>query len=94
MQDSIHESHGAQASSLSSKPRLRRKAAAEYLRTRHGLEIAPATLAKWACLGVPSGEAPPFQRLGRFPYYDVQELDAWVERRLGQPVTNTSQLTS
>ncbi|WP_296818232.1 hypothetical protein [Brevundimonas sp.] len=43
---------------------------------------------------MPSGEAPPFQRLGRFPYYDVQELDAWVERRLGQPVTNTSQLTS
>ncbi len=33
------------------KPRLRRWEAAEYLRLVHGIEVAPATLAKWATVG-------------------------------------------
>ena len=30
------------------KPRLRRWEAADYLKVVHGIEVAPATLAKWA----------------------------------------------
>jgi hypothetical protein len=68
------------------KPRLRRVKAAEYLAICHGLPIAPATLAKLACLG----GGPPFQRAGRVPLYPREELDAWAETRLGPVRLSTS----
>jgi hypothetical protein len=33
------------------KPRLRRNETSEYLRLVYGIQVAPATLAKWACYG-------------------------------------------
>lgn len=60
------------------KPRLRRTEAAEYLAAVHGIEIAPATLAKWAGLG----SGPAFERLNRTPLYRRGELDRWVAANL------------
>jgi hypothetical protein len=60
------------------KPRLRRQEASEYLRIVHGVEIAPATLAKYVSIG----GGPPFSRLNRTPLYAVGDLDAWVASKL------------
>lgn len=69
------------------KPRLRRWEASRYLRDRHGIELAVATLAKLACLG----GGPPFQKAGRVPLYPVDLLDAWATARLGRVVHSTSE---
>lgn len=68
------------------KPRLRRWEASEYLRSVHGIEVAPATLAKWASIG----GGPGFQKAGRVPLYPVGELDRWADNRLGAVLSNTS----
>lgn len=60
------------------KPRLRRSEAAEYLAIVHGIEVATATLAKWAC----AGEGPAFERLSQTPLYRRGELDRWVAATL------------
>lgn len=60
------------------KPRLRRSEAAEYLALVHGIEVRPATLAKWATLG----DGPAFDRLHRTPLYRRGELDRWVAATL------------
>jgi hypothetical protein len=70
------------------RPRLRRKDAAEYLELRWGIKIAPSTLAKWACVG----GGPTFQRMNRMPLYSRIELDAWVQKKLGPAISNTSSL--
>jgi hypothetical protein len=58
--------------------RLRRHEASRYLRERHGIERAPATLAKLAVVG----GGPEYYLFGRIPYYPVDKLDEWVEARL------------
>ncbi len=68
------------------KPRLRRWEAAEYLKIAHGIEIAPATLAKWASVG----GGPSYQSMNRTPLYPITELDAWAAEKLGAPIKNTS----
>lgn len=68
------------------KPRLRRWEAADYLKIVHGIEVAPATLAKWASVG----GGPAYQRLNRTPLYPTVELDSWAADKLGDPVRNTS----
>lgn len=68
------------------KPRLRRKEASEYLKLKHGLTVAASTLAKFAV----TGGGPAFQKFGRLPLYRPQDLDRWVNERLGEPVTSTS----
>jgi hypothetical protein len=60
------------------KPRLRRQEASEYLRLKHGVEIASATLAKYATIG----GGPAFGKLNRTPLYAVEDLDAWVAMKL------------
>jgi len=60
------------------KPRLRRTEAAEYLELAHGIKIAPATLAKWACVG----RGPPFGKLYGSPFYEPAAIDAWVAAEL------------
>ena len=60
------------------KPRLRRTEAAEYLEAAHGIKIAPATLAKWACVG----RGPPFGKLYGSPFYEPAAIDAWVAAEL------------
>jgi hypothetical protein len=69
------------------KPRLRRWEAAEYLRLVHGIELAPATLAKWASVG----GGPSYQKVNRTPLYPVSELDLWAADKLGDPIRNSSQ---
>ena len=69
------------------KPRLRRWEAAEYLKLAHGIEVAPATLAKWASVG----GGPSYQRVNRTPVYPTTELDRWANEKLGAPINSTSQ---
>ena len=68
------------------KPRLRRWEVPAYLRLVHGIEVAPATLAKWATIG----GGPPFQKCLRTPLYPTPELDTWALARLGTLRTSTS----
>ena len=69
-------------------PRLRRADVPEYLRRKHGICLAVATLASWAV----SGGGPCFQRDGRWPLYPLSDLDEWAERRLSPIVQSTSEL--
>jgi hypothetical protein len=69
---------------------LRRAEAAEFLRDRFGIRIAPTTLAKLACLG----GGPRFRKFGRWPLYPEEELISWAERRLSGIVSSTSEVRS
>ena len=69
---------------------LRRADAARYLRETHGIPCAPATLAKYACLG----GGPPFRKAGKFPIYSRDALDDWARSRLSEPVPSTSALAA
>lgn len=69
------------------RPRLRRADASAYLAERHGVTLSPSTLAKLAVLG----GGPAFRKDGRFPLYDVTELDRFAAARLGEPMTSTSE---
>ncbi len=71
------------------KPRLRRWEASRHLLSEHGIELAPATLAKLACIG----GGPPFQKAGRVPLYPVDLLDEWALARLGAVVRSTSEVS-
>lgn len=66
---------------------LRRAAASVYLRETWGVERAPATLAKLACLG----GGPRFHRAGRWPLYDPDHLDDWSRELIGAAVASTSE---
>jgi hypothetical protein len=66
--------------------RVRRREASAYLAEVHGLQEAPTTLAKRACLG----GGPPFELFGRTPYYRTESLDLWAAERLSGPRRSTS----
>jgi hypothetical protein len=70
------------------KPRLRRWEAAEYLKLAHGIEVASATLAKWASVG----GGPAFQKVNRTPLYPITALDTWAGSKLSAQVHSTSEL--
>ena len=57
---------------------LRRRAAAEYIRTKFGVPCAPSTLSKLAS----TGGGPRYTRFSRYPMYSTSDLDAWVQSRL------------
>ena len=65
---------------------LRRKEAARYLSDLRGLPIAAQTLAKLAVVG----GGPAFRKFGRFPVYDIANLDAWANAKLGRLQHSTS----
>ena len=69
------------------KPRLRRWEAADYLKIVHGIEVAPATLAKWASIG----GGPSYQKVNRTPLYPTTELDSWAADKLGNTVSSSSE---
>ena len=69
------------------KPRLRRWEASEYLRLMHGIEIAPATLAKWVTVG----GGPAIQHVNRTPLYSITALDDWANAKLCAPVRSSSE---
>jgi hypothetical protein len=75
---------------MESKPtmNMRRADAARYVRENHGIPWAPATLAKYACLG----GGPAFRKAGKFPIYSRDDLDTWAQQRLGRLVRSTSEL--
>jgi hypothetical protein len=69
-------------------PRLSRKDASEYLNMKHGISRTAATLAKLACIG----DGPVFRKVGsKTVAYDVMELDAWANVKLGEPLKHTSE---
>ncbi|MBF0563084.1 MAG: hypothetical protein HQL37_13955 [Alphaproteobacteria bacterium] len=66
--------------------RLRRSEASIYLKTHWGIERAPGTLAKLACLG----GGPRFEHAGRVPLYREDELDHWAKSILSPLKGSTS----
>jgi hypothetical protein len=67
---------------------LRRGRAAEYLLERYGAYTAE-TLAKLASIG----GGPRFRKMGRFPVYTRDDLDAWANARMSAPVSSTAELS-
>jgi hypothetical protein len=65
----------------------RRREAAAYVREKHNLPCAAATLASLAT----RGGGPSYRLFGRVPIYRKEDLDAWVEARMGEPVRSTSE---
>ena len=70
-------------------PYLRRDRAAEYLQTKYGFGTT-ATLAKLAVIG----GGPLFQKIGRWPVYTVEQLDAWAASRMSAPGRSTAEVGS
>ena len=66
---------------------LRRDRAAEYLLDRYGAYTSE-TLAKLASIG----GGPRFRKMGRFPVYTRDDLDAWANGRMSPPVSSTAEL--
>jgi len=67
--------------------RLRRKDVPAYMKERHGIPIAVATLNKLAS----TGGGPAMRYSGRIPLYEPEALDAWAEERLTKPVRSTAE---
>ena len=69
---------------------MRRKIASAYLWKVHGIQLSPGSLAKYAVVG----GGPQFYLDGRFPLYDLPELDRFAVARLGRLRTSTSDYQS
>ena len=67
--------------------RFRRKDASIYLKETWGIEYAPRTLAKLACVG----GGPEMEYAARFPTYTQPALDAFARAKLSPPVRNTTE---
>ena len=78
-----------QQSEAANRTYLRRAEAAAYLQERYGA-YTTETLAKLACVG----GGPRFQKVGSFPLYRAEDLDAWVMSRMSKPVASTSELSA
>jgi hypothetical protein len=66
---------------------LRRKDAAEYLKSRYGFGSV-STLAKLAVFG----GGPEFRKAGAMVLYEQSALDAWARARISGPIASTSEL--
>lgn len=66
---------------------LRRAEAAQYLQERLGAYTVE-TLAKLACVG----GGPRFQKVGPYPLYRPDDLDAWIAARMSKPVAHNAEL--
>ena len=82
--------HALQLEAAGRRPRHRRRGAAAYVREKHNVPCAEATLATLAT----RGGGPPFFLFGRIPIYPEEGLDEWVEQRLGAPVRSSSEARS
>jgi len=65
---------------------LRRREASSYLKSIHGVDCAPSTLAKLFCIG----GGPCVHKVGRFPCYAPADLDAWARSRIGPKQRSSS----
>ncbi|MCL8382487.1 helix-turn-helix transcriptional regulator [Xanthobacter aminoxidans] len=68
--------------------RLTAPEASAYLGYHLGCSVAVATLARWRCV---TSFGPPFHRIGRRVVYARSDLDAWINKRLGNARRSTSQ---
>ena len=68
---------------------LRRAEAAAYLRQTYGARCSHTYLDKLASIG----GGPTFHRFGRWPVYDVTDLDAWATSRMRGPLRKASDLS-
>jgi hypothetical protein len=66
---------------------LRRNQAAAYLHQQFGA-YTTGTLAKLACLG----GGPQFRKIGKYPVYSQDDLDAWAASKMTAAVSSTSEL--
>jgi hypothetical protein len=64
---------------------LSRAEAADYVQS-HGLPLARGTLQKYAT----TGGGPRYHKFGQRCVYRREDLDAWMETKLGRPVTSSS----
>ena len=64
------------------------KAASWFLKQQCGVSRSVKYLRKLRC----TGGGPPFQYLNAVPYYTQEGLRGWLDERLSQPVSNTSQI--
>lgn len=64
---------------------MRRKDAAAYLKSKYGIG-SPILLA----MGAMNGTGPLFRKLGPRVFYEVKELDRWMQERLSEPMRSTS----
>jgi hypothetical protein len=69
---------------------LRRDQAAEYIRINYGFPCTRSWLAKLASVG----GGPAFRKAGRYPLYDLPDLDDWAKNRIGQRVRSTAELSA
>ncbi len=67
---------------------LRRDSAALHVRENWSIPCSPKWLAKLAVVG----GGPVFQKAGRFPLYDPEDLDQWAASRIGPKRKSTSEL--
>jgi hypothetical protein len=65
---------------------LRRVDAASHVQQTWGIPLSPRTLAKLAVVG----GGPPYRKAGRFPLYEVEDLDAWAASKLGPKQRSSS----
>ena len=69
-------------------PKLfRRRNSSKYLKENWGLDFAPRTLAKIACV---SSDGPEMRYVGRIPYYTQTGLDDFAAKILGPVCRCTS----
>jgi hypothetical protein len=75
---------------MQSRRFLCRRQASEYLTTKHGLDISPEQLARWAV----KGGGPPFHllagRIGKAVYCTL-DLDKWANGYLGPLVARVAE---
>lgn len=64
-----------------------RKKSAEYVRER-GLPLTPGTLQKLASVG----GGPRYSMFGNKAVYSADDLDAWIDERLGTPRRSASEV--
>jgi hypothetical protein len=65
---------------------LRRSEASEYVKETFGIPLSQRTLAKLAVVG----GGPLFRKAGRFPLYEIADLNKWAIARLGPKQQSTS----
>jgi len=70
--------------------KLRRSAAAQYIRDTYGVPMSASTLAKLAVVG----GGPPYVKVSRYTCYSVTDLEEWVHSRTSGKRRSTSDVAS
>jgi len=80
-------SNSSETVTLESTRLLRRAEAAKHVEHRWGVPCSKKSLAKWAVTGV----GPAYRKAGKFPLYDIADLDAWAQAKIGPRIHSTSE---